>query len=645
MSYQIKYRNELNILDEADLTQIQIVNHFAKNGYENLYLRHNSKISGIVTLDDFLKGEIVAGIDREFVRSKNEVCNKQMISDIFLDYPYIDRISVIEDGNLICEIDGLVELPLQNGLSKNLMALRYVDMIKEELNDELRKYKRVLLIASNDICSFFKKNFPEISFDETQDISLLLNIDVCGEYDLILDFVYSRNIRKALGITSEKIISFSKLVTKPVLRKLKSYCDKQKVYTRFYRLQSYEKLTCLNSEEYQNSVDQIKAGVALKNTSYMSHYIAADDEREFLRKRLYHASVRIDNGYCFVQDDSRDSMHQVQGGIRNTSYAPEIQDGPRVYIYGPCTIYGFLTPDDKTVASIIQKKAVEDNVLFHVENRAGIHGYNELNSFVSALNTPVKSGDILIFYDTLDDLDFDEYPNAVEACNWFNLEKPKEETWFLDFPGHCNYLSNVLIAKHLYADIKEDISSTISPTAEDRKSYIDGHFNKMKLLKMTHSSCIEFFNKYSEDAFSNKDFADIGAIIIMNNYDFQQSIELARRALKQCEALYILKYNIDLDDIEQNEDLFEKSEITIEGKPIKIMRLGYYFYTNRYTIPEENEVPKNQECEFIERVLSSCILKEIGVSTRFIVSKDVNKDRIEILERIYREDNIKTICI
>lgn len=52
MSYQIKYRNELNILDEADLTQIQIVNHFAKNGYENLYLRHNSKISGIVALDD-----------------------------------------------------------------------------------------------------------------------------------------------------------------------------------------------------------------------------------------------------------------------------------------------------------------------------------------------------------------------------------------------------------------------------------------------------------------------------------------------------------------------------------------------------------------------------------------------------------------
>lgn len=645
MPYQIKYKNELNILDESDLTSIRIANHFAKNGYENLYLKHNDKISGIVTFEDFLRGEIIAGTDREFVRSINEVRNKQMIADIFIDYPYIDRVSVIDEGNLICEIDGLVELPLQNGLSKNLVALRYIDIVKEELTEELQKYKKILVIAADDICIFLEKSFPEISFNKTRDVSLLLNADACGEYDLVLDFVYSRNIRKTLGITSEKIISFSKLVTKPILRKLRTYCDKHKVHTRFYRLQSYEELTCLNSEEYKNSVNQTKAGIVLKNPSYMSQYKATDDEKEFLRKRLYHASVRIDNGYCFVQDDCNDSMHQVKGGIRNTSFAPETPDGPRVYIYGPCTIYGFLTPDDKTVASVIQKKAVEDNVILRVENRAGIHGYNELNAFVSALNTPVKSGDVLIFYDTLDDLDIDEYPNAVEAYKWFNEEKPKEETWFLDFPGHCNHLSNELIAKHIYSDIKKDTSATIIPATKDRKSYIDGRFDRMKLLKMTHAACIEFYNKYSGEAFLNNDYADIGAIVVMDHYNLQQSLELAGRALKKCDALYILKYNMDVDNIEQNADLFNEPDMTIDGKPTKTMRLGYYFYTARYMIQPMNAVHNHQEYEFIERVLSRCILKEMGVNIRFIVSKDVNKDKIGILERIYKEDNIKTVCL
>ena len=645
MPFQVKYKKDLDVIETSDATSLRIVNHFAVNGYENLYLMKKGKLSAVLTLDDFLSGKRVEGLDREFIRNLKDMHTSEAIIRFFIDCPYIDRITIVDNGELVCEIDGLIELPLQNGTAKNIMTLRYADIFKKELTDYFENCGKILLMADKEISGYLSGKFPSVHFEAVDSLDAIPE-DFEDKYVLI-DLIYSKNIRRVIGFAPENLVSMSQLVMGFALKRFIGFCREKGIQAKFYRVQNYRDLTCLNASEYDNCISRIKTGLLLQDEEYMERFLSNDKEKIYLKNREYHASLRLDNGYCFIQDECNEPGLHVHSGIRNSGGDSAAgNSAKRVHFFGPCTTYGFLMPDEETIPSLVKQYALEEGIEIETVNQAGIHGYNELNAIMAALRTPVREGDIMIFYDSLEDLDFSEYPDAKQTYEWFNAEKSSEDIWFLDFPGHCGLKANELIARHIFADIKDELrSETKAEISSERSSYIGDSFDRLESMRVTHSSCIKFFHEYGDAFFDTNELSEIGAVVIPDSYDYEKSIQLAERAVEKCDALYILKYNDCLSDIGMSRSLFENRQINLLGKAVQILQPGYFFDSSRYLSDRTGMTDCLEEYLFTERALAEVLLKGMSVSVRCIPEDTIPMMYKNKVEKIYRRTDIKVVYI
>lgn len=642
MPFQVKYKKDLNVIEKSNVSFKTIANHFAQNGYENLYLTSNGKLCSIITIDDFLTDNYNWSLERDFIKKSSILHSKKDIIDYFISNPHLDRISIIENCEILCEVDGLIELPLQNGTAKNLVALRYIDYFTQELFEYFKSFKSVLLISDRDVYKLFAEKFPFVSFDWYENIDSLSEENAANKYDGVLDFVYCKNIRKTIGFSPSNLINFSQIMTRFAVMKIHEYCEGRGVHTRFYRLQNYNDLTCLNGKELSNCVTRKKVGHLVQDDEFLNKFVSNENEKEYLKGRMYHASLRLDNGYCFVQDECNEKLLNVHCEIRKSYSSNSDEAANNIHFYGPCTTYGFLLPDDETIPSLVKKELEKKGLSVNVFNHAGIHGYNELNAFMIALNTPVKNGDYFIFYDTLDDLDISEYPEVIQAFEWFNKEKTVDDIWFFDFPGHCNLKANNVIVNHILDGLEKEL---LCEDKNNKKysyhSFIDRTYNCFDNMRFTHSSCIKFFRMYKDSFFKDEYINKIGALIIPDTYSCDESFRLIKQAVKECDALYILKHNVNLDDINQEKKLFENTSIEIDGIPARVMNLGYFFDSSRYLPCFTGENDCFKEYLFTEKVLAHIILRDLGVKIRLYPSEGKGIWHLQEVLEIYKKLNIE----
>ena len=646
MPFQIKYKKDLNVMEQSDATVFSIVNHFARNGYENLYLGQKGRLSSVLTLDDLISGKQPDGLNREFIRELKELHTDKDIIRFFIKHPYIDRITIVDNGELVCEVDGLIELPLQNGTAKNRMTLRYADIFREEISEYFEKCGKILLIADKEVTGYLSGKFPSVQFDAIDNLELLQE-DFQDRYEVLIDFIYSKNIRKAIGFEPENLVSMSQLMMGFALKRLIRFCRKHGVHTRFYRVQNYRDLTCMSKSEYDNCMNRVKTGRLVLNTEYMKQFLTNDKERIYLENREYHASLRLDNGYCFIQDECNEPSLYVHKGIRRSVSESVVgDDTPLVHFFGPCTTYGFLVPDEETIPSLVEKYALEKGIKMGAVNQAGIHGYNELNAIMEALATPVRSGDFMVFYDSLEDLDFSEYPNAKQTYEWFNSEKKSDEIWFLDFPGHCGFKANRLIARHVFGDIEDNLRAGKKiENGSERMPYIGEEFDRFENMRLTHSSCIKFFQKYKRVFFDTGKSAKTGAVVIPDSYDAARSLRLAEIASEKCDRLYILKFNDSPVDISLSRKLFTETELMLCGKEARVLQPGYFFDSSRYLPERTGSSDCSEDYFFTERAFINVILKGMGVSVRVSPLEAIPEMHRNGIEEIYHNAGIEIVYV
>ncbi len=636
LQYQIKYKKDLSVLEKATINRYTLADHFAKRGYENLYLSEGGKIVAIVTFEDYLQGVIVEGLERDFVHESIEfLCGKD-IEHFFIDNPDVDRISVIEDGNLICEIDSMIEISIQNGLAKNLMSLRYVDIFRDELLSFFEKYKSILLLADSAIVNYVKSKFPEVAFDSANNIEKVVEDQLADNYDILIDLKYCSNIRRMVNYKPQNMISLSQIMMSYATKRLNEYCETKGAHVLFYKIQKFDSLNCLTEHEYNNAIGRVKTGRIIKDGRYFSEYETTPEEMAFIRNRMYQASFRLDDGFCFVQDDSNEHGIKVQNNVRSTGRSCKVDnDSQHICFYGPCTTFGFLVPDEMTIPAIVESRAIADGNRIVAENRAGIHGYNEINAVMAALNTPIRKGDILVILDSLDDLDFDEYPNAKDAAEWFNRDKDPNTTMFFDFPGHCGFKANKILASNIYEDIRPYIGSeTISNVKRSHYQLCD--IDRFESMRVTHASCLRFFMNYEQVLFSKETYKEIGALLIPDEYNSNQCRQMVNKAKKYCDALYVIKYNINLPTIDFCKDFYDRFEDEYAGCEVRLMQLDRFYYSCRYSTDFD-------KFAFTEKALVVSILKELKVNTRFLI-RDAGKVN-KYIEKICADENIASIYI
>ncbi|SEP69885.1 hypothetical protein SAMN02910289_00380 [Lachnospiraceae bacterium RM5] len=640
LNYQIKYKNDLDILDKSSINQYIISDHFVKRGYENLYVSNNGKIETIITFEDYLNKEIIEGLNRDFVQKSDDFFDGKKIEHFFIDNPDIDRVSVVENGKLICEIDSMIELPLQNGIAKNLMSLRYIDLFKEKLKDFFKKYQKILLIADRVTADFIERKLQEVSFDLAENIEKVKKEHLDEKYDVVIDLKYCNNIRKILDYNPKNLISLSKIMLRFAIQLLKSYCDEKGILVRFYKIPKYYDMTCMTVNENKNVLNRVKTGKLIKDGKYFSEYKATYKEIEFIQNRMYHASFRLDDGYCFIQDDCNERGIKVQDKIRSTgNVVLENENTQHIFFYGPCTTFGFLVPDNLTIPALVENKAIKEGKNIIIENRAGIHGYNELNAIMTALNTPIKAGDILIFLDALDDMEFSEYPNAQNTAEWFNREKDCKTTMFFDFPGHCSYKANVIFANNIYMDIKKYID-VLYLCNEERRKYCLFDFDRIKYMRETHSSCINFFMNYEKKLFSYESYRKIGTIILSDEFDSKKCFKIVHEAKKYCDILYVFKFNINLAKVDLCREFYENFYNEFQNNDVKLFLLDRFYYSKRYLYRTKNI----SKFLFIEKALLFSIFKRININIRFLI-EDENSIANQYIEKLFLNEGVECIYI
>lgn len=640
LQYQIHFFNDLCVINNRHPRIEEIAEHFSNNGYRPLYVLENDLLKYVITFEDFVCSSINETIDRDFVFQEKEVLSRDNVINILKRHPNIDFLVVIDNGKLCYEVDSLVLLPYQNGTLKNLLALRYLKLFSSDFYDYMKDYKNVLIIANDTVVEYFRLVVPNLRFDFICKDDFNLNPSIVEKYDIVLDFVYNGRIRKVLKINSIKYQELNKIITPFALKRLVSYCDKNGVFLKFYKLPRYEDLLCLNPNEIKNKDERNFFGKIIQDDFYLKLFVRSESEYQFLKNRAYHSSLRFDNGICFVMDESNDDEMHVHSGIRIGKF-PENNEYPNINIYGPCTAFGFVVPEDKTVASLLENKLKHYGINVRVLNRAGIHGNHELNSIIHALSTPMKSGDMVILLDVLEDLPEKSYPNFVYVKDWFNKEKSKDSVQFLDFPGHCNSDSNEIMSNYILKDIINLL--TLQESSSLRNAYIKSYEDFYSTICFTHAPCFLLAARIRESINNNIYFNNIGLLVLPNNIDFKHMKHIIEQCKAKCDHLAVFYTNDSVDDIRNRRLMFEYLR---SNTYISLIQLEHFFNIERL-FDSRFSICNNQELALMtERFFMNVIVSELNLPIiRFYIEKKDYSYWNDIISEITRTYNCSLIGI
>ena len=214
----------------------------------------------------------------------------------------------------------------------------------------------------------------------------------------------------------------------------------------------------------------------------------------------------------------------ARNGRRVTCFQPKEYIGT-IYTFGRCMMLGIYAEDQNTIASILQKKLIENGYAYRVENCADMlrsdcsidERLQEIGSF--CIN------DIIIFLSSP--------PNKVVNMQGMALETIYEKhkipsTWVTDTAyGHCNYKVNQIVADEILEMIKPSLLNKTEISNEEEVPF--SVYEEMKNYVK---------HKYLEYYFSNFNggkYATVGAIVMeCDPFSIEQSywIEWAGRQVE-----------------------------------------------------------------------------------------------------------------
>lgn len=169
--------------------------------------------------------------------------------------------------------------------------------------------------------------------------------------------------------------------------------------------ESVARLYEVTSGEYgSQKAFRLSCPLPYRETAYYSRKFVKESFRQPLGWK-YPEGTRL-----VMPNDYEGVFFHVRKGVRVTAFQPP--DGVfsnKVYLFGGSAIYGSEVPDEMTVASWLQKMLVENvGTRFRVEN-LGVTSVGTSEQYARLQVCPLKPGDIVIFYDGVNDILQDIY--------------------------------------------------------------------------------------------------------------------------------------------------------------------------------------------------------------------------------------------
>lgn len=610
MKYQIRSKSQIHSVDIDSIDLLVAIEHFAKYGYEYLYIMKNGMMVDSISYHEFVKYGLIN-------KNRNYVIEKKQIEKIGIDgyistHNEFSRIVVVDGDEFQYEINLMTEPELLHSIERELIALRILPLFAQEIRQKFKQYSVITVFADDYVSNFLQKYLLGINLKFVKDLSEI-KVD---SIECVLDYKYGKKLlSKALGEHTR--VEIYSLVEKAAMGRLIDYAEKHELILRMYRIPDYDQISNLSANEKCVVENKIPFLDLINDKDYQEEFCLSEDNKKFVSMRGASKSVRWDSGIDIIQGDCKEFGIEVSEGIRKTSLYTNSGEGT-VHFFGPCIVFGMLVVNDETIPAYFEKICIEKHRELSVMNHGGLNGNNVLNSIIGALVTPMKKNDVIIIIDFFNDLPKEDYLCVQDLCDAFNLSDEKSIR-FLDHPVHCNSLANRLIADHLYKQLIERHEFGLANRSDKYWTY-DKELVALRDFSVTHSVAIktrEILKKSIYDRFGK--IRGVVGVIILTDFMEKEKIRcLINEALTEC-VMLILYYAFDhLELSEQLAGIGTVEEYAVDER-VLVRQLVPYFNAHNYGAGHifGNKLYSNS----IEKDLIASVLIPNHINIRFFYKK------------------------
>lgn len=237
----------------------------------------------------------------------------------------------------------------------------------------------------------------------------------------------------------------------------------------------------------------------------------------------------------------------IMGGQRRTTGAPTDAKNS-IWVYGPCIAIGaYALKDEDTVESKLQALINRHNISYKVVNCAGAVN-SDINNLHMLIDTPVKSGDIVIFFTGQED--FRQFPVFSLSSRYyirdvFDSAKYRNLKCFVDTPTHMGPEGYQAVAEYIWDLTASDMIKNADIESQDIPP-MNFKITKAKSYKMKNEELRRYLEKLKDKRVTAK---NIGAIVMNCNPFTKGHRYLITKALEQVDFLYIFVVEEDLSEI------------------------------------------------------------------------------------------------
>lgn len=573
MQYQIRSKSQIHSIDKESIDLLDAIEHFAKYGYEYLYIMENGVIVDSISYHEFIKYGLIN-------KTRNYVIEKKQVEKIGIDkyitiHNEFNRIVVVDDDEFQYEINLMTEPELLHSIERELIALRIMPLFAQEVKQQLQQYSVITVFADDYVSDFLQKNLLGINFEFVKDLSEIK----ADSIECVLDYKYGKKLlSKVMGeYTRVEIYS---IVEKSAIERLIDYVEKHELILKMYRIPEYGQIRNLSASEKYVVDNKIPFLDLINDENYLEEFCLSEDDKKFVSMRGASKSIRWDSGIVIIQGDCKEFGIEVSEGNRKTSLY--MDRGERtVHFFGPCIVFGMLVVNDETIPAYFEKLCIEKHRELSVMNHGGLNGNNVLNSIMGALVTPMKKNDIIIIIDFFNDLQNEDYSYVRDLYNAFNSTDEKRIR-FLDHPVHCNSLANGLIADYLYKQIFEYHEFSLAKRSDEYWIY-DKNLVALRTFAVTHSAAIKtreiLKNSISERFGTTRDI--IGVVVLTEFMEKEKIGYLIKEALTVC-VILIVYYVYDHLELSEQIASVGAVEEYVANERILVRQLTPYFNPHNY---------------------------------------------------------------
>lgn len=639
-------RDRLNILelnDEKDIVSFDTITETILDKPSNMiYCESKGRLYGIISMGDIVrasdKGLNYVVINRNFTQIRpNEYMTAR---HMFYEKKNINALPVVNEDNKILG----AYVRWNDSYDRNLFAM-------EEVEEFCMVYKYVILVRP---CEIFRERYRR--FKELYGRLLSLGVTVkdiahsevadCVDTATLILFADEDELR-AIKILVRYIMSNKNCLVDKLrtYKQIKSYASVQK-YLYDIRQRGVQVLNLnFNSEgsDYGNALRQSineKFSVFRERMRYvllpdMYPQFFDDLYTEEYADNIMHMPIMVEtrkhNG-CLK--DCSGELYNVIKGERYTVGQPE-KSQKRIYVVGPCFIYGHYVEDKNTIESLLQKRINDTYQGIKVVNCGSpAYVFSSDMELARIMELPLKKGDCLVVY--VDNKKFSAIPelNLMEILEEHNISVD----WMVDHPIHCNHKINALYAEAIYDKLRPVLAEAVD---SHEGGVIGSEEDFVKTI---------YIDRYFA-AFDPSEYARIGSIVMNCNPFTYGHRYLIEEALKKVEFLIIFVVEEDRSLFSFDERFAMVCDGTEDLKNIMVVPSGP-FILSQTTFPEyfikqaDEDIVQNVENDIT--LFAQRIAPTLHISYRFVGEEPedmVTNEYNSAMKRILPQNGIELVEI